>query len=136
MIGSNLVQKNIISYLKSQATVTAEVGNEIRSANYRGDQYELPAIRIGTPEIRPRRENGSCPSKFQDIEVSIYVITKGSSQLQCQEIQTIVAEVLRDTVIVDNGITSFQLSVDILEIEDSYTEEWIGELLLTGTVYD
>lgn len=136
MIGSDLIQKNIISYLKAQAVVTAEVGNEIRSANYRGDQYELPAIRVGTPEIRPRRDNGSCPSKFQDIEVSIYIITKGSSQLQCQEIQTIVANVLRDAIIVGNGITSFQLSVDILEIEDSYTEEWIGELIMSGTVYD
>jgi hypothetical protein len=128
------LKKAIVSKLKTKANILAELDdvNEIREAQWQGDGFTYPNIRVRIlPDgNKPNQEN----CNYANIRVGIAVFSEDASSQQADRISGIIGNELHTQSFTSEGIKFPQLIVEsIIPAVRMEERTWMSELILIGT---
>ena len=114
MISPDLLQAEIVSILRADATVIAalpEVANGVREMQWKGTAFQYPNVRVQRPALQLQPNGGSCEHRIADALVSISVHSKRDSSIIAQQILGFVESALRGRTITTAALRATQLYV-------------------------
>lgn len=129
MIANNDAQETLVTYLKSQAILVAELNSagEIKENQWQGSSFLYPAIRVKLG-IQTRPPNPNC--SYSKLTFTILCWTEDMSSKNCDRISGIVNGILHNCGGFVNGHVRY-ISVLNTSMVDSVREQnqrlWRGE---------
>lgn len=133
---NNQVQKNIISHLKTIASLTAELvafdssANEIREDQWQGTDFVYPNIRVRMIRNAPDGDTDDCNGSL--VEVSIMVFTQDYSSLEADKITGIISSSLHGKTYSANNVELFLRTTNMIPAVRSDRNTWRSECLMSG----
>lgn len=129
------VQVAFISKLKGDANLVAAVtAKEIKEANWGGDEFVYPAVRVDNNPMQFADNNGNCFGEWFDINVSVFVFTEGTSSRECSINMGLIGKLLGRNVISSAVLRSQPLSITYIPPIPDGMNKWRGEVVVLGTV--
>jgi len=100
MVHNNTVQKALVAYAKSKATILAKLddADEIREDQWQGREFSYPNIRVRITRNEP---NNSC---HQDVEFSFQIFSEESSSKQADDICGTINDEFHDKSFSQSGV--------------------------------
>lgn len=128
---NNEIQAALIAYLKSQSTLTDEVGSaEIREDQWQGREFAYPNVRLRLISNVPLSSN----CDLARVTFSAMVFTEDASSLNSDRIAGIINTILHDHSFSSNNITFHCRTTNLVPALRSNIQEWRSEVLLVSTV--
>ena len=133
MIRDDQIQTGIVSYLKTQSTITSELttSTEIREDQWQGRDFTYPNIRVRLISNTPLYA-GDC--NLHRVSLGILVFTEDASSLNSDRIAGIIHSVLHDHHFNTSNITFSLRTTNLVPALRSNIQEWRSEVLLSGIV--
>lgn len=126
----------IIANLKAYAALVAIVSQDIREANWMGDSFAYPCVRVDLTKLNNSEDsNGNCVDNWFDMQFSVYIFSEGKSSLQCQTLMGLIGQRFQNEIISSADIKSFPLRVIYNPVITDGESMWRGEVSVYGKVY-
>lgn len=93
MINPQVLQAAVISLLKAQSTITAEVGTEIKEDQWEGTEFRYPCLRVSLLTLSPH-SNGECRPTIADVAMTVLCFVEGTSSRGAARLAGIVANAI------------------------------------------
>lgn len=133
---NNNIQKNVISRLKANTTLIAELvsfdssANEIREDQWQGTEFVYPNIRVRLISNNPDGDTDDCSTSSVNIGISVF--TQDYSSLEADKIAGIISASLHGKTYIANNVELFLRTTNILPAFRSDRNTWRAECLLQG----
>ena len=131
MISNNEIQEALITKLKAETTVLAELSdtNEIREDQWQGSAFSYPAIRVRMYSNSPL-ENSDCDQT--KIRVGLEVFSEDASSQQADTIAGIIHDELHDKPFSQGSLLIALRTNDLIPATRSNMRTWKSEVLMNG----
>ncbi|MCJ7527443.1 MAG: hypothetical protein MUO37_04930 [Methyloceanibacter sp.] len=138
MISPDVVQAAIIALLKADAPLVASLAADparIKEADWRGTDFEYPAVRVDITDMRPTG-NGNCSEQRQGVTGSIIVYSKVDSSAEAAALLGLVQNAIQQKHLVGAGMSSQVMRP--IETHFPYRDNdiWRGEVVFATTVFE
>lgn len=128
---NDLLQSAIVSYLKLQAVVLAELSStlEIREDQWQGINFVYPCIRV---QMNANRPFAYC--NMSDIEFSVLAYSEQASSAQADKIAGIIKSVLHAKSFSQSGYNFSLRCTDLVPADRDDERTWLSRVRLAGAV--
>lgn len=132
MLRNDQIQAAIISKLKGNATIVAELASnaEIKEDQYQGTEFAYPAVRVQLNSNEPLNQDANCP--HTRIGLSILVFTEDDSSLKADKIAGIIHNQLHAQQYTINAIAISLRTTNLVPAIRSDIRTWRAEILMSG----
>ncbi|RMD60176.1 hypothetical protein D6833_10265 [Candidatus Parcubacteria bacterium] len=129
MIRSDQVQAALVSFLKANSTIVAELGSsdEIREAWWHGTEFSYPAIRVRILSMRPRGSSEHCATQGR---LSVMVFDENTSSQKCARISGIIGNELHDKSFYTSGVRLITRVEEVVPPIRQDLRTWRSEVLV------
>lgn len=128
----NDLQEAFVTKLKGSPVATTVPNANIREANWMGDEFVYPAIRVDSDSMAFAALNGNCYGEWFDIVVSVYVFIEGTSSRECGRIMGLVGQLFGLQTVSNSQLKSQPLDVNYIPPTPVGDTIWRGQVLITG----
>lgn len=132
------LKAGIVSRLKGNSVVTALLVSvngishpeEIREAQWQGDEFYYPNVRVRVVENKPNKQN----CNYSNVKIGIAVFSEDASSQEADNIAGIIGNELHTQSFSSENIKYNNLTIDDLFPAIRIDEQtWMSEVILSGT---
>lgn len=133
-LGPNDVQEAFVTKLKGSPVASADPNMNIKEANWMGDEFVYPAVRVDNETMPFTQLNGNCYGQWFNILVSVYVYTEGTSSMECGRIMKLIGQLFGLGFVSSSLLRSQPLKIDHIPPIPVGDTIWRGQVIVTGRV--
>ena len=128
MLRNDQIQSAWVAYLKSNATILAELpdNDEIREDNWQGDEFSYPNIRVRIVSNSPVAGR-DC--NLHDLVIGTLAFSENASSQQADRIAGIIADELHDKQFVSENIAFGVRASDLIPAVRTDERTWRSEMI-------
>ena len=128
MLRNDQIQSAWVAYLKSNATILAELpdNDEIREDNWQGDEFSYPNIRVRIVSNSPVAGR-DC--NLHDVVIGTLAFSENASSQQADRIAGIIADELHDKQFVSENIAFGVRASDLIPAVRTDERTWRSEMI-------